>query len=1289
MKPKNSKVMKKLILSIFIFSIASINVFAQAPCQTVLTSAVGTDSQQSCKSVAITDITYQISGTNASVTGLPKGVSGSYNANVYTIAGTPNEAGLPAKTFSYTLVVTGGCSPDAITIGSITVNAPDNETMFSYNNTPFCKNSPSDSKPSFPIPIMPPSPRAGVFSVSPSGLVLNDSTGEINLAVSAPGSYIVTNSIAAANGCPAGSSTTNVTINNSLPLTVNNKTICSNETVILLATGADSYKWSNGATTDNISVTPTKTTSYSVTGTTGSCSNTVVGTITIFEIFANSVNICSGANGTLTASGGADSYLWSNGNTTNSITVSPTTPTSYSVTGTKGNCSSSKVVNVGFEPVTLNQLTANNATICSGGTALLAANGADSFLWSNGSMTDSISVNPTTTTSYTVVGTKGKCNYKDSVVATVTVANSISVTVNSATITSGNSATLTANGATTYTWAPIGLIGNSITVSTTTTTTYTVTGTSGSCTSSDVAIVTVDAITYANDSIYLTSATGTDNQTVCNNSQITNITYKIPGTNSSVAVNGLPSGINYFYNSSVLTISGTPNTVNAVTNTYTVIAIGTGINDSIVYGSIKISSNNGSAFSYANSYCQNSANPLPTIPSNKTGVFSEQTGGLKFIDSTTGEINLAGSTPGTYTVTSNIGGCSSNSSQITVSINPTTPISVNSETVCAGTWVTLIANGAAHYTWSDGSIGQYKSYNAMQTESYTVQATGCSTYAVAKVTLTSGSIPAAVNNASTCAGTPTTLTASGAGTYMWSDGSTTNSITVNPPTSTTYTVQVTNGGCTSQAVANVYFINAVLSMDNVTICAGNSATLIAHGATTYTWSNGTQSDTLFVTPKSTTSYTVNGSDGVCTGSAVGTVYIGTATAVNSLSICAGNSVTLTASGADSYIWSTGETIKSIFVSPNKTTSYNVKGKGCASSATANVIVNNGPKLVESNVKICRGDKATLVVNGNSSQYVWSESGYTSTNNIQIVNTTSIQVSPDSTTIYSVYDAMGQCRSYDTVTVNSCTPSGKPLSITVISTDASTFSSCNGSATATIKGGTLPYTLKFAGNTYTDSIKTIGNLCAGFYTAQVTDAKSKSASFTFVVGSPTTVHNATDSTYADSTIAGTLVTNAISNCVINYDAIDSIAITNHNFVGTDSINVTWTIYQGSNTNTQKAMYAYPKAGVYNFVLDVYCASRASGSVKGIDQLYLDITSGIETIETTNVSVYPNPFSNNVNMVVDKASTIKITDVIGSVICSGTVNAGTNTIETGSFSSGVYFITISNNTGSVTKKMIKNQ
>jgi hypothetical protein len=110
----------------------------------------------------------------------------------------------------------------------------------------------------------------------------------------------------------------------------------------------------------------------------------------------------------LTATGAGD-FQWSNGQTGNSITVSPAETTTYSVVGTSLDCPSAPVAaQVTVNPIPI--VSVENAAICAGETAMLTATGADGFQWSNGQTGNSITVSPTETTTYAVVGTTNGCS---------------------------------------------------------------------------------------------------------------------------------------------------------------------------------------------------------------------------------------------------------------------------------------------------------------------------------------------------------------------------------------------------------------------------------------------------------------------------------------------------------------------------------------------------------------------------------------------------------------------------------------------------------------------------------------------------------------------------------------------------------------------------------------------------------------------------------------------------------------------------------------------------------------
>lgn len=188
------------------------------------------------------------------------------------------------------------------------------------------------------------------------------------------------------------------------------------ETVTLTASGGESYLWSTGETTQNITVSPTEDTTYTVIVTEGSCSAIDDVTVFVTKVDADAgkdIDITIGESATLTVTGG-DRYVWSTGETSQDITVTPAITTIYQVTAYKGNCyETDKVV------VVVNCLeteAGNDITICAGESAELKGEGGDIYIWQPGNFTtQSITVSPLETTTYTVTTIKNSCIDTDQV----------------------------------------------------------------------------------------------------------------------------------------------------------------------------------------------------------------------------------------------------------------------------------------------------------------------------------------------------------------------------------------------------------------------------------------------------------------------------------------------------------------------------------------------------------------------------------------------------------------------------------------------------------------------------------------------------------------------------------------------------------------------------------------------------------------------------------------------------------------------------------------------------------
>lgn len=208
----------------------------------------------------------------------------------------------------------------------------------------------------------------------------------------------------------------------------NDATICDGNSTTISASGGVSYSWDNGVNGSSQSVSPSASTTYTVTGTDANgCSNTDAVNVTVNPTptanAGNDIAICDGESTTLTAAGGGD-YNWGSGFTSNpSSTVSPATSTTYSVTVQNGfGCTDSDDVLVTVNPLP-NAFAGNDITICNGGTTTLTATGGFSYDWDDPSLNDvaSQTVGPlTNTVTYTVTVTDGNnCVATDDITITV------------------------------------------------------------------------------------------------------------------------------------------------------------------------------------------------------------------------------------------------------------------------------------------------------------------------------------------------------------------------------------------------------------------------------------------------------------------------------------------------------------------------------------------------------------------------------------------------------------------------------------------------------------------------------------------------------------------------------------------------------------------------------------------------------------------------------------------------------------------------------------------------------
>jgi len=202
----------------------------------------------------------------------------------------------------------------------------------------------------------------------------------------------------------------------------------------------------------------------------------------------------------------------------------------------------------------------------------------------------------------------------------------------------------------------------------------------------------------------------------------------------------------------------------------------------------------------------------------------------------------------------------------------------------------------------------------------------------------------------------------------------------------------------NEATVTIGSPTTVISPTNAVACNNSTITLTATGASSYSWSTNATTYSTSVTQTATTIYTVTGTSSCGTSTASINVVTSnpTVTAVSSsTAICIGQTATLTASGVDTYTWSSGPTNSVIPVTPTVTTNYTVTGtdaNGCVANTTISVVTNTVPvvNVVGSATAVCAGQPINLTASG-ANTYTWNTSS----------NNASITVTPTTTTTYSV------------------------------------------------------------------------------------------------------------------------------------------------------------------------------------------------------------------------------------------------------------------------------------------------
>lgn len=825
--------------------------------------------------------------------------------------------------------------------------------------------------------------------------------------VSQSGSYSVT--VTGANGCTSTSTAVDVTIDN-LPVVDlgNDTTLCGGSITLDAGNPGATYLWSTGATTQTIVVSTSAAVSVNVTNLCGSVtSNTINVTINttpapVSISPAGPIQICSGSTLTLTSSASSGNVWSPNGETTQAISVNA--PGTYFVTLTDANgctaVSNSVVVSID-SPITSVSI-GNDVTQCGGNVTLNAGNPGATYLWSNGATTQSIDVTASGTFSVDVTNACG----------TVT-SNTVAITINplpaTPTITAtgslvfcqGNSVVLTSSEPIGNTWSN-GANTSSIVVSNSGTFTVVYTDANG-CTAvsaptqviEDVNLtppvlggpyvqcagtVLLDAGAPTGSTTYLwstgaTSQTINVNQTGNYNVTVTNSCGTVQSADAIVTINpNPPAPVVTPLGQTTFCIGGSLVLSSDVANNIT---WSTGETTQTI--TVSQSGSYTVTFSDGNT-CTSTSLPIivnvqtPPVATDLGGPYT-QCGGSITLDAenvnpgtvylwnnnaTTQTLTVSQS--GTYSVTiaNTCGSIQSTTAVVDILSIPPAPIvsAAGSTTICSNSSVVLSSNPQINYLWSTGETTQSITVNTAGNYSVSVTAlNGCSsTSNVVAINVETPLVATDLGGPYAQCGGTITLDAGNAGNgavYLWSNGQTSQTISVN--TTGTYSCQITNacGTVTTTNADVTIFASAiapVISASGVTtFCQGGSVDLTSNIATGIVWSNNETTQTITVNASGNYSATVTDANGCTATSNIITVQVDLPLSSVDLGgpfVQCGGSVALDAGNpgsANSYLWSSGETTQLINVIASGNYSVvTTNSCGSVTSTVAQVTINTVP-----------------------------------------------------------------------------------------------------------------------------------------------------------------------------------------------------------------------------------------------------------------------------------------------------------------------------------------------------------
>jgi hypothetical protein len=509
----------------------------------------------------------------------------------------------------------------------------------------------------------------------------------------------------------------------------------------------------------------------------------------------------------------------------------------------------------------------------------------------------------------------------------------------------------------------------------------------------------VDGIGNNYDGIYVDDilVTGFCSITTSASNGTNNISPAVCTGNSIFLVTNAVS--NYSWNTGATTssiaVSPTVNTSYTLTATSVSNCVATSVINVTVSGSLPVLT----VSSSTNNVCLGKTVTLTASGATSYSWSGGVTNGVGFVPTTTSNYTLSGQN-----------GCGTTTAVTGVTVAPLqVSLLVSPTVVCSGNQANISVIAAANnYTilplnavGNSSNISVSPQFNAF----YTVSASDGTCIGVSTISLAVVPIPtitAILSNSQVCAGDPVVITASGGLNYSWTPGNLSGAtVTVNPLNPTAYVVTGNNSfgclaGTSAVVITNSVPIMTVTANTNL-ICSGETVTLTSTGATSYVWSGGSTTVTAIEMPTSTTVYSVIGTSNGCSNTETVqiSVFIPSVTISGSTSICMGNALNLTASGAQTYTWEPGNVL-SAAVSSTPSTSFTytlstltTNGSiNCPSTQTIQISLKSNPTVlaVAASTAICRNESTTITASG-ASTYVWS--GASTVSGSSIVATSSL------------------------------------------------------------------------------------------------------------------------------------------------------------------------------------------------------------------------------------------------------------------------------------------------------------